>query len=201
MHKPYSQACENNKSPILDRISRIYRNGDVVLEIGTFTAQHILYFAEHMPQVMWQPSDTVEAQPTVRAGLDGTELPNILEPVTIDVADDGWYEKRVEGVFSANTLHIISLEHVRHFLRGAGRLLKPGGRLCVYGPFKYKGEFTTPSNADFDIWLKRRDPLSGVREFETVASWASDYGMRLMSDFPMPANNQLLVFNKVAVQN
>jgi cyclopropane fatty-acyl-phospholipid synthase-like methyltransferase len=100
----------------------------------------------------------------------------------------------VDGIFSANTLHIMPAAHVEHFFHGVKRVLRPGGRLCVYGPFKYGGEFTTPSNARFDQWLKERNPLSGVRDFEQVAAWAREAGLRLRADHALPANNQLLVW-------
>jgi cyclopropane fatty-acyl-phospholipid synthase-like methyltransferase len=194
MAKPFSQACENNKRFILDKIRTEFAPGSLVLEIGSLTAQHVLYFAESLPDLNWQPSDTPTNLATVQAGLAGSALPNIAPPLPLDVADVPWPIGKVDGIFTANTLHIMSPAHVEIFFHGVKRVLKAGGKLCVYGPFKYDGEFTTPSNARFDVWLKERDPLSGVRDFEQVDGWAQAAGLQLRADHPMPANNQLLVW-------
>lgn len=201
MNKPFSQACENNKEPILGRIGGVFTGKGLVLEIGSYTAQHILHFAEKMPHVNWLPSDTANAFKTLQAGLHVNSLPNIKAPLTLDVTQQPWPVNAVDGVFSANTLHIMSLKSVQHFFKGVGKILKPGANLCLYGPFKYKGKYTSPSNADFDHWLKTRDPHSGIRDFEQVLALASDNSMRLMADHAMPANNQLLVFSKVKIQH
>ena len=196
MPKPFSQACENNKQYILNVIRYEFPPGSRVLEIGSGTAQHVVHFAQAMPQVQWLPTDVPQNLATLRAGLEGCGLPNIAPPQALDVAQDAWPVTETDGIFSANSLHIMSEAHVEHFFRGAGRVLRPGGRLCVYGPFKYDGEFTTPSNARFDAWLKQRDPLSGVRDFEWVDALARDAGLVLRADHAMPANNQLLVWEK-----
>lgn len=196
MSKPYSQACENNKGYILDVIRHHFPPGALVLEIGSGTAQHVCYFAEKLPAVHWQPSDLPVNLPTVLAGLADCALPNVAAPLALDVDEEPWPIGEVDGIFSANTLHIMSYASVERFMRGAGGILRPGARLCVYGPFKYGGEFTTPSNARFDLWLKQNDPQSGVRDFEQVDAWALEAGLRLLEDHAMPANNQLLVWEK-----
>jgi hypothetical protein len=200
MSKPFSQACENNKQYILDKLLPLFSAGSMVLEIGTLTAQHICFFAEAMPLVYWIPSDLDENLPTVLAGLEDCMLPNISAPLALDVAEEPWPIGQVDGIFTANTLHIMRYEYAARFFAGAGSVLKEGGVLCVYGPFKYGGEFTTPSNASFDVWLKQRDSLSGVRDFEQVQTWAEEAGLELLADHNMPANNQLLVWRKLATQ-
>ncbi|MES2624054.1 MAG: DUF938 domain-containing protein [Pseudomonadota bacterium] len=200
MPKPFSQACENNKQYILDKLLPLFSAGSMVLEIGTLTAQHISFFAEAMPLVYWIPSDLAENIPTVLAGLEDCDLKNISAPIALNVAQLPWPIGQVDGIFSANTLHIMPYEYVAKFFQGAGNILKAGGVLCVYGPFKYSGEFTTPSNASFDVWLKQRDPRSGVRDVEQVTAWAAEAGLELLADHNMPANNQMLVWRKLATQ-
>ena len=194
MSKPFSQACENNKQFILDKIRAEFPAGSLVLEIGSGTAQHVTYFAESLPDVQWQPTDMPENLATVVAGLADCTLQNISAPLALDVAHEPWPCAQVGGIFSANTLHIMPEAHVEIFFRGVKRALRAGGKLCVYGPFKYQGEFTTPSNARFDEWLKEHNPLSGVRDFEQVAAWAKAAGLQLRFDQALPANNQLLVW-------
>ncbi len=196
MSKPFSQACENNKQVILDVICNEFPAGSKVLEIGSLTAQHITHFAAAMPAVHWQPSDLPENLATVQAGLADNLLANIAEPLALDVSKQPWPVTQVDGIFSANTLHIMPYAHVEQFFRGVQRTLRSGGVLCVYGPFKYHSEFTTPSNARFDEWLKQRNPLSGVRDYEQVDVWARQCGLQLRADHAMPANNQLLVWKR-----
>jgi cyclopropane fatty-acyl-phospholipid synthase-like methyltransferase len=197
MSKPHSEACENNKAPILSVISRYFEKGMTVLEIGSYTTQHVQYFAEKLPGITWQPSDTPENMPTVKAGLKDAAQDNILPPLTLDVGDGRWPLTMVEGIFSANTLHIMPEKLIARFFRGAGRVLAPEGCLCVYGPFKYGGRYTSESNQRFDNWLKTQDSVSGIRDFEQVNTLAISAGMALVEDHDMPANNQLLVWRKV----
>ncbi|MGV3590816.1 MAG: DUF938 domain-containing protein [Gammaproteobacteria bacterium] len=196
MARPFSQACENNKQYILDVIRDEFHAGNRVLEIGSGTAQHVRHFARALPDVYWLPSDVPANLDIVRAGLADDSPPNIAPPLALDVAQQPWPVTGVEGIFSANTLHIMPESHVEHFFRGVEQVLLPGGTLCVYGPFRYHGEFTTPSNARFDLWLKERDPRSGVRDFEWVDALARAAGLVLRADHAMPANNQLLVWKR-----
>ncbi len=200
MSKPFSQACENNKQYILDKLLPLFSAGSMVLEVGTLTAQHVCHFAAAMPLVYWIPSDLDANLPTVLAGLEDCNLPNISAPIELDVAEEPWPIGEVDGIFTANTLHIMSYEYVERFFRNAGNILRTGGVLSVYGPFKYDGDFTTPSNASFDVWLKNRDPRSGVRDFEQVCAWAAEAGLELQADHDMPANNQMLIWRKLATQ-
>ena len=202
--KPFSQACENNKRFIFDHIKHQFQPGNLVLEIGSGTAQHVLFFAEMMPLVRWQPSEMPQNIPTLVAGLADHQWPNIAAPLTLDVTQTQWLSPNavpqdgqiegVAGVFTANTLHIMPYEAVTRFFAGVGDVLRPGGTLCVYGPFKYGGEFTTPSNASFDTHLKGFDPRMGIRDFEHVQTLAETHRLDLLADHAMPANNQLLVW-------
>lgn len=197
MSKPFSEACESNKGPILSVISEYFDDGITVLEIGSYTTQHVQFFAEKMPGVTWQPSDTPENLPIVNAGLEGAMRDNILPPLGLDVRDGRWPLNMAEGIFSANTLHIMPAPFMKSFFRGAGAVLAPQGYLCVYGPFNYKGEYTSESNARFDNWLKIQNPDSGIRDFEKANALAMGAGMTLVADHDMPANNRLLVWQKM----
>ena len=200
MSKPFSQACENNKAFILDIISRYFKAGSTVLEIGSYTAQHARYFAEHLPKVSWMPTEIESNFAVLRAGLEtdlaGSVPGNIAPPFVLEVQMPQWPVQETENIFSANTLHIMAEKYVSEFFRGVGEVLKPGGHLCVYGPFKYNGAFTSDSNARFQEWLEAQDPVSGIRDFELVNALAEKAGLFLVEDHPMPANNQLLVWQK-----
>ncbi|MHB1232600.1 MAG: DUF938 domain-containing protein [Burkholderiales bacterium] len=194
--KPFSEACENNQAPILAILREAFSTVHSVLEIGSGTGQHAVYFARHLPHLNWQTSDLAANHPGIHAWLDEASLPNTRPPIALDVNANPWPVEAVDGIFTANTLHIISWPEVEQLFRGAGQALLPGGVMCVYGPFNYGEKFTAPSNARFDEWLKARDPASGVRDFETVCALALRHGLTLAADHAMPVNNRTLVFHK-----
>lgn len=192
----HSDACERNKEPILEVLRGAFRDVTTVLEIGSGTGQHAVYFAAQLPHLVWQPSDLAENLPAVRARLELEGATNIKPPLALDAGRLPWPVDTVEAVFTANTLHIVSWEQVCGLFRGAGEVVSAGGRLCVYGPFAYGGKHTSTSNEQFDAMLRRRDPLSGIRSFEAVDALAGEYGFTLDDDVAMPANNRTLVWSK-----
>lgn len=192
MTKPFSQACENNKLPIANVLKTAFSQSQLALEIGSGTGQHAVFFAEQLPHLKWQPTDQRIYLEGIHQWLADYSGENILSPLELDVTQDKWPIKRVDAVFSANTLHIMSWSMVEAFFHGVRKVLRSGGVCCIYGPFNYEGEYTSPSNAQFDQWLKRRDPDSGIRNFEDVDCLAREAGMFLVEDYTMPANNRLL---------
>lgn len=197
--KPFSQACENNKQPILNVISSYFKAGDQVMEIGSGTGQHALYFCQQLPDVKWIPCEIPENMETLAIGLSGEKLANLMPTQELDVRQTVWPARKLDGLYSANCLHIMPAAFNVDFFRGAGEVLLPGATLCVYGPFKYQGEFTSDSNAGFDDWLKNRDPLSGIRDFESINKLAENNAFKLIEDRAMPANNQCLIWRKELV--
>jgi SAM-dependent methyltransferase len=193
---PFSAASERNKDPILKILGDAFRECREVLEIGSGTGQHAVYFARNLSHLIWQPTDLAESIPGLKARIEVEGPSNLKMPIVLDVRSDPWPVESVDGVFSANTLHIMNWDCVGHFFRGVGQVLKPGGTLCVYGPFRYEGRFTTDSNAAFDRDLKARDPASGIRDFEAVNALAAKQGLKLIADHAMPANNQTLVWRR-----
>ena len=192
---PFSQACENNKDPILSVIQPFFSSADKVLEIGSGTGQHAVYFAENMPKMNWQPSDQTAYLAGVRARVEQADLKNLLPPLELNVRDE-WPIGEVSGMFTANTMHIMSWDEVVLFFEGVGRHLKRGGVLCIYGPFNYFGTFSSESNAAFDVHLKGQDPKMGIRDFEEIVALANRLGLIFVSDSPMPANNRILTFTR-----
>ncbi len=194
--KQYSEACEQNCSPILDVLRNEFAESHHVLEIGSGTGQHAVYFCRHLPHLQWQTSDLDENHASIRAWLAEAGLENARPPLTLDVSRDDWPATRFDGVFSANTTHIMSWFAVECMFDGIGKLLDPRGRFCLYGPFNYGDRYTSSSNQRFDHWLKSRDPDSGLRNFEDLDELAGMHGMMLVSDHQMPVNNRLLVWEK-----
>lgn len=196
MMKPFSESSAENCEPILAVLREEFASVTQVLEIGSGTGQHAVHFAQHLPHLVWQTSDLSENHPGIHAWLDEAALPNTRAPIALDVNQKPWPVAPVDGVFTANTLHIISWPEVMYLLEGVGQVLQSKGVLCIYGPFNYGGQFTSESNARFDVWLKGRDPKSGVRDFEAVCEIAAQHGLDLVRDRTMPVNNRTLVFHK-----
>lgn len=191
----FSQACENNKDPILAVLQPLLVGTKLVFEIGSGTGQHAVHFASAMPHLIWQPSDRVGYQESLALRCQQSSLKNMLAPIDFDVAQH-WQIDPVDAVFTANSLHIMSWNEVKHFLTGVGDRLQAGGLFCVYGPFNYQGQYSSASNAQFDQRLKDRDPLSGIRDFEAVDQLAQLAGLTLLVDNKMPANNRCLIWQK-----
>jgi SAM-dependent methyltransferase len=196
---PHSPACDRNRGPILGYLRTALAGARTVLEIGSGTGQHAVYFAAALPHLAWQPTDVPANLDMLRARFAVEAPRNVLAPLALDVHALPWPVGAYDAVFTANTLHIVDASGVEAFFRGVGQVLPAGGTLCVYGPFKYHGEFTTPSNAAFDADLRARDPASGIRDFETVVTLAGAEGLALVADHSMPANNQLLHFRRASV--
>ena len=192
INKPFSRACENNKEPILTVLKQAFAEVKSVVEVGSGTGQHAVYFAAHLPHLRWQPTDLAENLPGMQLWFDEVELPNLNMPRVVDVSNLPWPLAPVEAVFTANTLHIMGKPEVELFFQGLGDLLLPGAKLCIYGPFNYNGCFTSDSNARFNDWLYQQNPKSAIRDFEWIRELAGKIGLTLVKDHQMPANNRLL---------
>jgi len=195
--KPFSESSAENREPILSVLREVFANCSKVLEIGSGTGQHAAYFGAELSHLSWQTADLPQHHAGIRMWLDEAALPNVLAPIALDVNRTDWLDGRYDAVFSANTLHIVSWPEVKKLFAGVGRVLQPGGVLAVYGPFNYNGQFTSPSNARFDQWLKDRDPASGVRDFEAVDALAREQNLILQRDIAMPVNNRTLVWHRM----
>jgi cyclopropane fatty-acyl-phospholipid synthase-like methyltransferase len=193
--KPVAPACERNRDPILDVLQTAFKNVEHVLEIGSGTGQHGVYFAERLHWLKWQCSDVADNLAGIEMWVEESNLPNLLEPIELDVTQPD-INKDYDAVFTANTLHIISKEQVEDFFQLLGNISKEGAELVIYGPFNYNGTFTSDSNAQFELWLKQRNPLSGIRDFEWVNQLAKNVGFELINDYEMPANNRCLYWKK-----
>jgi hypothetical protein len=195
---PFSEACERNKGPILEVLRGAFADATHALEIGSGTGQHAVHFSLAMPGLVWQPSEIPETLPGLRRRIFNEGPKNLRAPVAIDVSARPWDVRRVDAVFTANTLHIMHWPEVEALFAGLPDVVLPGSVLAVYGPFSYAGEHTSGSNASFDAMLRARDPGSGIREFEAVDGLARAAGFDFVADHPMPANNRTLVWKSAA---
>ncbi|RIZ65106.1 MAG: DUF938 domain-containing protein [Methylococcales bacterium] len=195
-NKPFSQACENNKEPILQIIRQVFANTTHVLEIGSGTGQHACYFSQHLPYLIWQPSDKPENIAGINLLQESCRQVNLKPAIALNVTDKTWPFDSIDAVFTANTLHIMSEQEVQIAFDRLSLYLTPKALLCIYGPFNYNGTFTSDSNARFENLLKSQNPLSGIKNIEDILLLGTDRGIHLINDFEMPANNRLLVLQK-----
>ena len=193
--KPYSEACERNRGPILEVLREHFADRRRVLEIGSGTGQHAVHFAAALPRLIWQTSDIAPGLPGIRLWIEEAGLPNLPPPIALDVTGP-WPGASFDAIFTANTLHIMSWPQVRALFRALPAVLAPDALLAIYGPFNTNGRFTSDSNAAFDTWLKQRSPESGIRDFAAVDELARSIGFALVEDRPMPANNRTLVWRR-----
>ena len=194
--KPCSEACERNKSAILEVLRKEFAKPANVLEIGSGTGQHAVFFAAQLPHLVWQTSDVREHHKGILEWVNQSDASNLRAPLALDVVHDPWPEGPFGAAFSANTAHIMSWPEVLATLDGIRNCLEVDGRFCLYGPFSYDGEHTSPSNTAFDAMLRGRDPESGIRDVASLRSEAAKRSLQLIRDHAMPANNRILVFRR-----
>jgi cyclopropane fatty-acyl-phospholipid synthase-like methyltransferase len=120
---PFSDASEQNKSFIFDVI-KPYLHGEV-LEVGSGTGQHAVFFAGQVPQLHWQTSDLESNLVGIEGWIADSGSTNLLPPITLDVRGD-WPQRQFDLVYSANCFHIMDKTAVMKCIEGVGACLKPG---------------------------------------------------------------------------
>lgn len=195
--KPFAETAEENKAVVLP-ILQPYLNGvDTALEIASGTGQQIVYFAEKHPEIVWQASDLAENIPDINSWVRESQLPNLREPLVIDVASPNWPIHDIPFIYTSNSLHIMSWSHVENFFENAGRLLRDNAYFCIYGPFSFDGQHISESNKRFDAYLIQRNAGGGVRDTSALISLGSLHGLSLQHVVDMPHNNHILIWQKV----
>ena len=195
--KAYSAACERNRTPIFEVIAPRLKKCRTLLEIGSGTGQHAVYFGQKLNQLTWQTADLAENHSGICRWIKESELANVLPPIELDLLNPSWPASKFDCVYSANTAHIMPWAAVEGLLSCAAHVLGSAGQFILYGPFNYNGQFTSESNQAFDFWLKERNPDFGIRDFERVNHLAAEEGLSLLEDIEMPANNRILIWQKI----
>ena len=162
-----------------------------MLEVGSGTGQHAVHFAKEMPWLTWQCSELQENLSGLEMWITEAGLSNLPPPINIDVSNSSLVPE-FDVVYTANTLHIMSIEQVNNFFKLLGISVGTIKDVLIYGPFNYENKYTSHSNREFDQWLKTRNPSSGIRNFEEIHAMATSNGFKLKKDESMPANNRLL---------
>ena len=210
--KPFSESSAQNKQVILEAIQPYLNNLCSVLEVASGTGQHAVHFAQAMPNLCWQPSDLLENLTGIQQWIEESKrnrqhdhqlnLPasnkhfNIKSAIELNVSSSSWPPTTFDAVFSANSFHIMSKQNVTDFFAKVGQHINPNGLILIYGPFNYKGAFTSESNAHFHDFLTSRDPLSGIKDIEWCDCLATKAGFKLINDINMPHNNRILCWQQ-----
>lgn len=191
----HAPATERNRDPILAVLRRVLPAEGLVLEIASGTGEHAAYFAAALPRLTWQPSDPdPEARASIAAWSSGATT--VRPPLPLDAAAERWPIASADAVVCVNMVHIAPWAACAGLVRGAGRILPPGGVLFLYGPYRLGGAHTAPSNASFDAALRAQDPAWGVRDLEAVVDLADASGLTERETVQMPANNLSVVFER-----
>ena len=198
MKKQRSPSTERNKYPILEILKMYIPGGGRLLEIGSGTGQHAIFFSEHFKNIEWVTSDVKTNHKGIVEWLKEAKLKNVHGPEVLKVGSDDFPKGVFNFVFTANTLHIMSWKENKALFKLLGKRLRECALVFFYGPFNNEGKFTSPSNEEFDKWLKNKDIKSGIRNFEDVMQGMEKAGFKLLKNHEMPANNRLLVFERLA---
>lgn len=207
--KPFSQACENNKAAILAVLTKAFSTATHILEIGSGTGQHAVFFAQHLPTLFWQTSDRPHNHYAIQQWLASTPATNVGQPLVLDVTCPSHWQPLFlaqstpqsscfDGLFTANTAHIMPWSAVVATFVAAGQLLQRDDCLVWYGPFNRDGGFTSESNAAFHHSLQARHPHMGLRDDRALLTLGHTHDFALTDDVAMPANNRMLIFTKIA---
>ena len=195
--KRHAPATGRNSVPIADVLQRELPDEGLVLEIASGTGEHAVFFAREFPQITWQPTDREASElASIAAWTEDAGVGNIAEPVVLDASAHDWPVIRADAIVCINMVHISPWEATEGLMRGAGRLLDSGAPLVLYGPYREAGVETAPSNEQFELWLKDRDPRFGLRNIEDVDALAARHGLARTARHEMPANNLTLVYRK-----
>jgi SAM-dependent methyltransferase len=193
----FAPATLRNREPILDVLRQILPASGLVLELASGSGEHGVYFAHHLPDLDWQPSDpSLAARQSIAAWAQAEGLTNLRDPLDLDAAQAAWPIDRADAIACINMVHISPWEATLGLMRGAGRVLPVGGVLYLYGPYRRGARPLEPGNAAFDQDLRARDARWGLREVEDVVACAHAHGLAFERAIEMPANNLSLIFSK-----
>jgi len=197
-------ATLRNKDSIEDVLTRIIKKNGLILEIGSGSGEHGIFFQKRFPEIIWQTSDPdLLHRKSIISWIDYEELNKKMpQPLDLDVENIPWkiplkLVHSLQGIVSINMIHVAQWTCTIALFKGAGKLLKKGQFLILYGPFKIGNKQTSQSNYFFDNSLKMQNDLWGIRNLEEVTDEAKKNGFFQEDIIRMPANNFSIIYRKV----
>lgn len=200
---PFSAAADRNKEAIGDALQTVLNRSNTVLEIGSGSGQHAVYLCQRFSHLQWQVTEQSQYLDGLQSAVSVASLDNILSPfeLAVGVVNDS-SSKKLEAnysiVYSANTAHIMGFDQVPALFTVASQCLDNDGCFALYGPFKENGQHNSDGNRDFDASLRSQDSRMGIRDIEDLVEFASASGLVLADQFSMPANNRILLWQKLS---
>lgn len=201
--KRHAPAADRNKDPIFYAICDFFLDPEfldkpeLALTIAEGSGQHVVHFAKQLPHVTFQPTDVnPDALNSIAAYIQEAKCKNVCPPLLLDTTSDEWPVSYADFILCINMVHIAPWAAAEGLFRGAARILRPDAYLVTYGPYRFSGKFTAPSNAEFDKSLRAQNPEWGVRDVDDLEKAASAVGFELEGNVPMPANNHCLIWHK-----
>ena len=198
MEKSDAPSTRRNRDPILKILTEELINASEILEIGSGTGQHAVYFSENLSHLTWYTSDRLVNHPRINSRVKSYKGSNLKSPINLHIGrNEDDVQLNFDNIFSSNTSHIMSHDNVKRMFKLVGRLLRTDGKFFLYGPFKIGGKFTSKSNEEFNEQLKIQDSLMGLRDIEGLHCLASKSGLGRYEFYEMPTNNYLSVWIKI----
>jgi len=194
LHHPH---VARNREPILEVLRRVLPPSGLGLEVASGSGEHAAFFAKGLPSVAWQPTD-VDARvlASIAAFRANSGASNLLAPVRLDVTWAHWPVDRANAIVCCNMIHISPWTATEGLMAGAGRVVREGGVLYLYGPYQIEGRHTAPTNQEFDTYLRGQNAVWGIRDLGDVTDLAARHGLKLAETVPMPANNLSVIFRR-----
>jgi SAM-dependent methyltransferase len=191
----YYPPVARNREPILDVLRRVLPPHGLVLEVASGSGEHAAYMAKRLPSLFWQPTDPDPAAlASIAAHRTAADVPNLLAPLRLDAISEQWPVEQADALVCINMIHITPWAASEGLMAGAGRVLRAGGVVYLYGPYRIDGRHTAPSNQEFDAWLRTQNAEWGVRDLADVTNLAARHGFALTETVAMPANNLSVIF-------
>lgn len=198
--KEFSPSSVRNEEPIAQVLGPLLPESDPaeVLEVGSGTGQHAVAFSRRFPHVKWQPTNLPGTLSSIEAWRKEVGLANLRPALPFDLFDEAPpVDEVVDLVIAINVIHIASFDATPRLFEHAAGLLSEGSHIFLYGPFRHQGQPLEPSNEEFDSWLRRRDPESGIRLFEDVDRIAGELGFSHVETRRLPANNDAIWWKRL----
>ncbi|MEH2255098.1 DUF938 domain-containing protein [Nostoc sp.] len=205
--RKYAPATQRNREPILEVLLQVLPESGTILEIASGTGEHAVFFASRLKDYLWLPTDVnPQSRASIISWTEHNVCDNVYAPLELDVTEPVWAvengefdwlnTKPIVAIVNINMIHISPRSAYLGLMAGAGRILKAGGILYLYGPFKQGGEHTAASNAAFDEYLRTENPEWGVRNLDDIIAVARAQNLILQQIYQMPANNLSVVFQR-----
>ncbi|KAI8577944.1 hypothetical protein K450DRAFT_273282 [Umbelopsis ramanniana AG] len=188
-----------NSEAILNQLRERFKDlpaGSKVLELASGSGEHLTKLAQQMPNITFYPTEGDSMLlPSIDAWIKYSNVQNVAEPTVLNFGTQA-FSHPVDAAWVVNVTHISPWAHTVGLFTNLAQVLGPNAWLGIYGAFNRNGQFSSPSNKDFDIDLRERNSEWGIRDLETVEAEGNKHGFVLKEVHEMPANNLFVWFRR-----